>query len=372
MARLTRQILKVFGLLGTNDNFGQFGSQAAGLPINTKDIGSIQALAAWDNGIQDSLSASKAPYLDDTNGVYYVHSYQLAYLLQQGIPEWNSQTTYYALPNPSIVQANNGQWFQSLQDNNLNNAPPVGASDAFWLWINPPIPTVPGIGNALKAALIVANNGGAPATKIDVDADLLSVQGVSLAAVNLTADITVSGANGIDAGAAANNTWYAVHVITNADGTLVASLLSLSASAPTLPAGYTKFRRVGWARRAVGTFLLFQQFGDWVTWTDPTALTQLNLATGTASFASFGVPPSCKLANFQFSAAYAGIVGNNGIFAKVTGTSMPTVEVLHFVAGFSTQVNCAQMALSAGQQIDFTNSSASTWSVTTLGYYDPA
>lgn len=63
----------------------------------------------------------------------------------------------------------------------------------------------------------------------------------------LTADITASGANGLDAGAEAASTWYAVHII-DGPAVAVASLLSLSPTAPTLPAGYTVFRRIGWVR----------------------------------------------------------------------------------------------------------------------------
>lgn len=63
----------------------------------------------------------------------------------------------------------------------------------------------------------------------------------------LTVDITASGANGLDAGSVAANTWYAVYVIS--DSTELkqqAGLFSLSATSPTLPAGYDRYRRIGW------------------------------------------------------------------------------------------------------------------------------
>jgi hypothetical protein len=77
----------------------------------------------------------------------------------------------------------------------------------------------------------------------------------------LTANIAASGANGLDTGAEAANTWYAIHVI---DGPAVAtaSLLSLSATAPTLPASYTVFRRIGWIRNnGSSNFSLVTWFG---------------------------------------------------------------------------------------------------------------
>jgi len=65
----------------------------------------------------------------------------------------------------------------------------------------------------------------------------------------LTADIAVSGKNGLDTGTEAADTWYAVHVIGDTTGVNApASLLSLSATAPTQPSGYDVFRRVGWVR----------------------------------------------------------------------------------------------------------------------------
>lgn len=62
---------------------------------------------------------------------------------------------------------------------------------------------------------------------------------------NLDADITVSGAGGLDTGSEASDTLYAIHVAFGSEGKC--ALLSLSATAPTLPAGYDwGFRRRGW------------------------------------------------------------------------------------------------------------------------------
>jgi hypothetical protein len=63
----------------------------------------------------------------------------------------------------------------------------------------------------------------------------------------LTASLAASGANGLDTGSEAASTWYAVHVIGGGENP-EASLLSLSATAPTLPGTYTVFRHIGWIR----------------------------------------------------------------------------------------------------------------------------
>lgn len=70
--------------------------------------------------------------------------------------------------------------------------------------------------------------------------------------VNLPISATTAGANGLDTGSIAYSTWYYVFVIAKPDGT-VAGLLSLSGTAPTLPATYTYFARVGSIRIQAAT-----------------------------------------------------------------------------------------------------------------------
>lgn len=87
-------------------------------------------------------------------------------------------------------------------------------------------------------------------TAISVTADSIALATASLyyvaKSISLTVNTTTSGANGLDTGSIANNTWYAVWVIYN--GTTVSGLLSLSGTSPTLPAGYTYKARAGWVR----------------------------------------------------------------------------------------------------------------------------
>ncbi len=83
----------------------------------------------------------------------------------------------------------------------------------------------------------------------------------------LTARITSNGANGLDNGAVAPGTIYYVHVIADAsDNPLpVASLISLNTS-PSLPAGYTHFRRIGFlATDSAGDIVRFQQVWNGLT-----------------------------------------------------------------------------------------------------------
>ena len=61
-----------------------------------------------------------------------------------------------------------------------------------------------------------------------------------------TINAATNGANGLDSGSLANSTLYAVYVIADSTGyNASAGLLSTSFTAPTLPAGYDMFRRLG-------------------------------------------------------------------------------------------------------------------------------
>ena len=68
----------------------------------------------------------------------------------------------------------------------------------------------------------------------------------TLRGVSLSINSAGSGANGLDTGTLAANTWYSVWVIYN--GTTAAGLVSLSATSPTMPSSYTHKARVGWIR----------------------------------------------------------------------------------------------------------------------------
>jgi hypothetical protein len=106
-------------------------------------------------------------------------------------------------------------------------------------------------------------------TQVTVTADELvlyntSLDGVRITAVNVTATITTSGANGLDTGAEAANTIYYVWVIRKSSDGTVAALLSVSTTigAITFPSGYDQAALVS----AVGNnnssdFIDFKQNG---------------------------------------------------------------------------------------------------------------
>ncbi|MDH5664735.1 MAG: hypothetical protein OEY10_00355 [Nitrosopumilus sp.] len=95
--------------------------------------------------------------------------------------------------------------------------------------------------------LRVINNVTNPTYQIDVTADAITVHDDygnmhEIKSFSDSVDLTVSGAGGLDTGSEANSTQYYLYVIFGTSGSNL--LLSLSATAPTMPAGYTYKRRI--------------------------------------------------------------------------------------------------------------------------------
>lgn len=90
--------------------------------------------------------------------------------------------------------------------------------------------------------LVIQNNATTPTTQIDVACDDAFI-GLRTGPLSLTINAATTGANGLDTGALANNTWYHIWLISN--GLTTAALLSLSATSPTMPADYVYKYRIG-------------------------------------------------------------------------------------------------------------------------------
>lgn len=123
MSKLERKNHKVFGINATETKVGQFGSANATTKITTKDVEKIQALDAWEQGWEaGAVGNNRYPTQQERTGVDYEHSYQIGYMLQEGIPEWNKDTTYNKGSIIKLVSDTKIVLYNSLQDNNKNNA----------------------------------------------------------------------------------------------------------------------------------------------------------------------------------------------------------------------------------------------------------
>lgn len=92
--------------------------------------------------------------------------------------------------------------------------------------------------------LTVKPNTSSPNYQVDIAFDGLYIEGQYLTSKSYTADITVSGVNGLDTDSEAVSTWYYIWIISNDTTTSTGAILSTSATSPTLPAGYTLARLV--------------------------------------------------------------------------------------------------------------------------------
>jgi hypothetical protein len=206
-------------------------------------------------------------------------------------------------------------------------------------------PTI--VGTASKLALSAT---GTNAT-ITVSADEVALEtatGLYLIAraVALAINTATVGANGLDTGALTVSTWYAVYIISN--GSTVAGLISLSATAPTMPAGYTYKARVGWIRSEAGSNkypLAFIQKGGKVRY-KPTASSNLtfhphmiNGTSGTLSSTVFTptaiavgnyVPPTASIITLQvanhLTGNYAAVAPSANYAGWDAGTAVPIVS----------------------------------------------
>ena len=154
-----------------------------------------------------------------------------------------------------------------------------------------------------------------------------SMQLVAPISKDLTAAWTAGDGNGgRDTGALVNGQTWHCHVILNTTSGVVDALFSQSATAPTLPAGYTKFRRVGsiLLDAAATTISPFVQKGDDFMLTPPRAdyAAQTN-GGGTPTLRRFSVPVGVKVKGY-FSMQSNGTIDNNpyysGVFDPDDGT----------------------------------------------------
>lgn len=133
MSKLERKHLKVFAKDASLDEVNQFGA----IKVETKDIEEIQALEAWNDGwTKNIVGTNLFPTLQARNGVDYVLSYQTAYILQEGIPEWDNTTEYNVGSVVKVFDGTTARLYTSLQDNNIGN---VITRQEYWKLINPDV-----------------------------------------------------------------------------------------------------------------------------------------------------------------------------------------------------------------------------------------
>lgn len=146
MAALTRKFKKIFGKDSSNN--GVFGSAAALDPQTSTDPAVIESLDAFLNGWSDATEGGlRLPTLEDLQGLKYDTDYHLAYIYQNGMQVYNSETTYYI--DNLVREDSTGKIWKSLIDDNTGNSLVEGSN---WTLLANLIYT------PASAALLASNN----------------------------------------------------------------------------------------------------------------------------------------------------------------------------------------------------------------------
>ena len=137
-----------------------------------------------------------------------------------------------------------------------------------------------------KLSILVASN-----TTVTVAADFVVTSdgtNYQATAVSSTINLGTTGADALDTGTIAIDTWYAIWVVAKSDGT-TKCVASTSASSPTMPSGYTYKARVGWVKTIHGSATLYgtYQFGRRAQYVVGVAQTSTAVTIGTTSGTSY-------------------------------------------------------------------------------------
>lgn len=213
-------------------------------------------------------------------------------------------------------------------------------------------------------------------TAVDIDADaILLDNGAAVANVDLSVDITATGAGGLESGATeAASTWYYLWVVTGSSGT--AGLLSTSSTSPTLPSGYEDGKRRVGAIRNNGSSNLVQlyQVGDWA-----------QIEGATEGLISSGYGPGSAFTTLDLSAfvpsvsrrvnlsMVTGGSGSNGYwYHRPTGSNWATGSYLTHGHSSPTHSGLSAWVTTDGlQRVDIRETGGWVATMTVAGWQDP-
>lgn len=157
-----------------------------------------------------------------------------------------------SLRQASLLAAGLGKFMADRQANNITDSLTEAQiatylQDAISSLFQKPV----GIQGSFKNLSIQAT-GSSASVQVSIDEITVKNASGSVAVVQLydgrTLNTTTVGANGLDTGLLAANTWYSLWVIYSETSGTIALLCSLSQSSPTMPSGYTHKARIGWFR----------------------------------------------------------------------------------------------------------------------------
>ncbi len=203
---------------------------------------------------------------------------------------------------------------------------------------------------------------------------------LALALTKTTAAWAVGSGNGsLDTGALAANSWYHVFLIQRPDTGVEDVLLSLSLTAPTMPANYTKKRRIGSLKTNGSSQLIsFTQVGDMFEWSTPVFDITSAAMTSTALLVTLSVPPGISVLAKMNVTGGSSTNANVAVYDPALGAQAATsfnriifipganVPGIFVVAQVNIPTNTSRQVYAAGL-----DGAGTTATIATQGWVDP-
>jgi hypothetical protein len=216
-------------------------------------------------------------------------------------------------------------------------------------------------------------------TGVATSSNATAIMALNAATTKTTSAWAVGNGNGaLDTGAIAINTWYYVHLIKRLDTGAVDILLSLSPTAPTLPAGYTVSRRIGAMKtNASSQWLKFVQVGDVFTLDSPAQDVNAGGAPGSAGTGyTLTIPPAITV-EALFVAAFNSSITQCGLLIQppflpnqMAGTPTGHYQLINPAAGATASVQLRLMTSSGTfRSTSFGGGTQSVY-INTIGWVD--
>lgn len=119
MAKLPRVTQKIFAVNAPANQVTKFGTIKAGSPQYATAAADIMN-SNFETGWSAAVESDYAPYRQDRNAVDTAVTQQIAYIFQEGLPEWDASTVYYKNSMVKILDGTNSKIYVSIADNNTS------------------------------------------------------------------------------------------------------------------------------------------------------------------------------------------------------------------------------------------------------------
>lgn len=188
---------------------------------------------------------------------------------------------------------------------------------------------------------------------------------------SVTLNFSTTGLNGLDTGTIASNTWYYIYAILNPTTLATGYLASTSATSPTLPSGFTRFRLLTAVTTLAGSAVLDNV--DWFNWGNQHTVRYNNTTTdkqvltgGTATaFTTISASTTAPIGTTQLQLAIYGGTSNGerATWLRKTGSGVSDGRRVHmFFDDYSSFTNIyltsAEIGLNSSRQFDYRVSGA--------------